>query len=189
MKKKELRSFGTRTYSDEVREFVIARRKQGETFPQIFEAVQKRFPEDIEKGLTVVTVRGLAYRALGQTGHPQGRNPSKANKTKLNSGLPQIINSSGPMEQKISDQVLQDRVQAMKDRGYSPSYIAEFLKNKFGVMKTASEVNRMNPKGNNLKHPEVGLDWGKDLEFVQINVKVPVKQAAKALLALFGGYI
>jgi len=169
-------------YPPEVHKFVVDNRELGFSYPEILEMMQKKLPKELWDGLELPTVRGIGYRILGRTGHPQGRNAKKASQTKL-------VKTADDAEQAATDKVIQSRVQVLKDQGYSPSHIAKFLENKFGVLKTASEINRMSPKGNNLKHPEVGLDWGKDLEFIELKIKVPVKQAAKALLALFGGYI
>ena len=169
-------------YPPEIHKFVVDNRKLGFTYPEIFEMMQKKLPPESWDGLTLTTMRGIGYRILGRTGHPQGRNAEKAVQTRTGKATEEA-------EQAATDKVIQNRVQVLKDQGYSPSHIAKFLKDKFGILKTASEINRMTPKGSVMKHPEVGLEWGKDLEFIELKIKVPVKQAAKALLAMFGGYI
>lgn len=169
-------------YSQEIQKFVVDNRRLGFTYPEILDMMKKKIPEDGRRGVDLPAIRGIGYRALGLTGHPRGRNAEKAVKTKLE-------RASSEVSKETSDQVIANRVQTLKDQGYSPSHIAKFLKDKFGVLKTASEINRMAPKGSQIKHPEIGLEWGKDLEFIELKLKVPVKHAAKAILALFGGYI
>lgn len=169
-------------YSQEIQKFVVDNRRLGFTYPEIFEMMTKKIPEDARRGVTLTVIRGIGYRVLGVTGHPQGRNVEKAVKTKFDK-------ASSEASEEASEQIIRNRVQTLKDQGYSPSHISKFLKDKFGVLKTASEINRMTPKGSQIKHPEVGLEWGKDLEFIELKIKVPVKHAAKAILALFGGYV
>jgi hypothetical protein len=164
-------------YPKEVARFVIAGRKMGQSFTQITERAQERWPK-IE--FTRPGIQGLYYR-----------------KTKFHENPPEEPEAPPENEAGIeaNEQEVQDLIAHLKSKGYAPIFISKAIEKRFGLKIAPKDINKsVATKKEELrqhvapKKLQVHLNWEEeDSEYIEVRVRILVSQATSLLVSLLQG--
>lgn len=164
---------------------VATMRKNGSPYDEIAYAVNEKF----KMHLSLPQIRGIGYRALGKTKDKDGR-PETAVKTQ---------DARNPQDERdldtvmgITEQVISREINKLKEKNFSPSYIAEQIKSLYNWDVSPQDINRNAPLVKEKKtapsHVQLHLDWAEEnKEYIEVRIRVQVNQAIQLLTNLVRG--
>lgn len=169
-------------------ELVANMRKRGSQYVDIIEVVNERF----KTNLNLQQIRGIGYRALGKTGHNY-KPPETVVETQ------DAHDSRDAQDERdlarvahITEQVIAREIGKLKEKNFSPTYIAEQIKALYNWEVSPQDINQNAPivkeKKTAPSHVQLNLDWAEEnKEYIEVRIRVRVNQAIQLLTSLVRG--